>query len=117
VIHVVNFGNVTFRGWQNITVNIPTNINQTRWTVSEPKERAKALGVDLSDKPQIRDEPAYPSLHFVKFRLWTQPVERVDNFYIYFKQLKILTDVYEALFDGSDLADPNNIQKYWAEKK
>jgi len=40
----------------------------------------------------------------------------VDNFYIYFKQLKILTDTNEALFDGSDLQDPNKIKKLWAEK-
>ena len=115
VIHVVRFGdNLAFRGWRNISVNIPTNIPQSRWTTSEPVKRAMELGLDLSEHPQLRDEPAYPSLHFVKFRLWTQPVERVDNFYVYFKQFSILTDVFEALFDGSDLADPLNVQRLWA---
>jgi len=117
VIHVLPFGDVSYRGWKNLYVNIPGNINQTTWTQSEPLERAEQLNIDLSDKPQIRDEPAYPSLHFIKFRLWTQPVERVDSFYIYFKQLKILTDTNEALFDGSDLNDPNKIKKLWADKK
>jgi hypothetical protein len=114
VIHVLNFGSVYFKGWRNMSVNVPGNINQMVWTESEPLLRGKELGLNVSDNPQFRDEPAYPSLHFVKFRLWTQPVERVENFYIYFKQLKILTDINEALFDGWDLADPNNIQKFWS---
>jgi hypothetical protein len=116
VIHILNFGSIYFRGWQNMSINIPTNLNQTVWTESEPIKRAREIGKDLSDNPQIRDEPTYPSLHFVKFRLWTQPVERVDNFYVYFKQLKILTDINEALFDGSDLADPLNVIKLWSDK-
>jgi len=116
VVHILNFGSTYFLGWKNMSVNIPTNLNQTVWTESEPLRRAKELGKNISDKPQIKDEPTYPSLHFVKFRLWTQPVERVDNFYIYFKQLKILTDINEALFDGSDLADPENVQKLWNNK-
>jgi len=116
VVHILYFGSVYFKGWQNISVNIPTNLNQTVWTESEPIRRAREIGKDIGDQPQIRDEPTYPSLHFVKFRLWTQPPERVDNFYIYFKQLKILTDINEALFDGSDLADPLNIQRLWADK-
>jgi hypothetical protein len=116
VVHIINFGSTYFLGWKNMSVNIPTNINQAVWTESEPEKRAKELGKSIADKPQIRDEPSYPSLHFIKFRLWTQPVERVDNFYIYFKQLKILTDINEALFDGSDLADFKNVQKLWDNK-
>jgi hypothetical protein len=116
VIHVINMGNVTYRGWRNLSITIPGNLNQTVWTQSEPLQRASDIGLDLSEKPQIRDEPAYPSLHFIKFRLWTQPVERVDNFFVYLKQMKILTDTNEALYDGSDLNDPNNIKKLWAEK-
>jgi hypothetical protein len=115
VVHILNFGSTYFRGWQNMSVSIPGNLNQSVWVESEPLKRARELGIDLSDNVQIRDEPTYPSLHFVKFRLWTQPVERVDNFYIYFKQLKILTDINEALFDGSDLADPLNIRRLWSE--
>jgi len=114
VIHVLKLGNINFRGWRNMSVNIPTNIPQFTWVDSEPVVRAKEAGVDLSDKPQVNDEPAYPSLHFIKFRLWTQPVERVDNFHVYFKQLRILTDIFEALFDGSDLADPQNIKQIWS---
>jgi hypothetical protein len=55
-------------------------------------------------------------MHFVKFRVWTQPRERVDNFYFYFKQFKILTDIFESLFDGDELADPDLIPQLWAKQ-
>jgi len=91
VVHALKLGDITYAGWKNLRVNIPTNIRQSR-----------------------RILPAYTGLHFVKFRIWTQPVERVDNFYIYFKQLKVLTDMFESLFDGNDLADPQNVERLWA---
>jgi hypothetical protein len=91
VIHPIRFGDIAYTGWRNLKVNVPTNIPQAR-----------------------RILPAYAGLKFVKFRIWTQPAERVDNFYIYFKQLKVLTDTFEGLFDGNDLADPDNVQRIWA---
>ncbi|MCL2721229.1 MAG: flagellar filament outer layer protein FlaA [Treponema sp.] len=90
VVHSVRLGDISYPGWRNLRVNIPTNIVQARRTL-----------------------PAYAGLSFVKFRVWTQPVERVDNFYIYFKQLKILTDMFESLFDGNDLADPAYVDSLW----
>ena len=91
VIHTLRLGDISYAGWRNLRVNIPTNIPQAR-----------------------RILPSYAGLQFVKFRIWTQPVERVDNFYIYFKQLKVLTDMFESLFDGNDLADPQNVERLWA---
>ena len=91
VVHTLRLGNISYTGWRNLQVNVPSHIPQSR-----------------------RVLPAHAGLYFVKFRIWTQPTERVDNFYIYFKQLKILTDVFEALFDGNDLADPQNVERLWA---
>jgi hypothetical protein len=91
VIHSLYMGNIAFAGWRNLNVNVPTNIPQAR-----------------------RILPSYAGLTFVKFRIWTQPDERVDNFYIYFKQLKVLTDMFENLFDGNDLADPGHVQRLWS---
>jgi len=91
VVHTLRLGDITFPGWRNLRVNIPTNIIQSRRTL-----------------------PSYAGLTFVKFRIWTQPVERVDNFYIYFKQLKILTDMFEPLFDGNDLANPDHVERLWS---
>jgi len=92
VVHTLNMGNIAHTGWKNMRVNVPGTIPQSK-----------------------RILPAYAGLTLVKFRIWTQPAERVDNFYIYFKQLKVLTDVFEALFDGNDLADPKHVEKIWAE--
>jgi len=91
VIHSIRLGDIAYIGWRNLRVNVPTNITQARKTL-----------------------PAYAGLTFVKFRIWTQPMEKVDNFYIYFKQLKVLTDMFEGLFDGNDLADPTNVERLWS---
>jgi len=91
VVYGIKFGDIAYIGWRNLQVDLPKNIIQSRRTL-----------------------PAYAGLTFVKFRIWTQPVERVDDFYIYFKQFKILTDMFDPLFDGNDLADPDHVQKLWA---
>ena len=91
VVHTLRLGDIAYAGWRNLRVNIPTNIVQARRTL-----------------------PSYAGLTFVKFRIWTQPIERVDDFYIYFKQLKVLTDMFEGLFDGNNLADPDNVGRLWS---
>ena len=91
VVHTLRLGDIAYPGWRNLRVNVPGSIPQSK-----------------------RILPAYTGLTFVKFRLWTQPVERVDNFFVYFKQLRVLTDTYEALFDGNDLADPQHVDQLWA---
>jgi len=90
VIHTLKLGDITFSGWNNLRIELPTAI---------PQEK--------------RLLPSYAGLRFVKFRIWSTPTERVDNFFIYLKQLRILTDIFEPLFDGSDLADPSHVQELW----
>jgi hypothetical protein len=92
VVHPLHMGSLAYQGWRNLRVRIPTNIPQSK-----------------------RILPRYAGLSFVKFRIWTTPMERVDNFYVYFNQMKILTDIFETLFDGDELADPNNVQELWAQ--
>jgi hypothetical protein len=91
VVHSLRLGDIAYIGWRNLRVNVPSGITQARKTL-----------------------PSYAGLSFVKFRIWTQPTEKVDNFYIYFKQLKVLTDMFEGLFDGNDLADPTNVERLWS---
>jgi len=91
VVHTLRLGDITYAGWKNLSVNVPGNIPQGK-----------------------RILPAYAGLTFVKFRIWTTPSERVSNFYIYFKQFKVLTDIFENLFDGNDLADPQHVDQLWA---
>ena len=92
VVHRIPMGSLGFQGWRNMRARIPNHIPQTR-----------------------RVLPRYAGLSFVKFRIWTTPMERVDNFFVYFNQLKILTDTFETLFDGSDLADPDRVQELWGQ--
>jgi len=91
VVHTLRLGDIAYTGWRSLRVNIPTSIPQSK-----------------------RILPAYTGLTFVKFRLWTQPPEKVDNFFVYFKQIRVLTDTFEALFDGNDLADPKHVEQLWA---
>jgi len=91
VVHSLRLGDLAYIGWRNLSVNIPSTIAQSRRTL-----------------------PALQALKFVKFRIWTTPSERVDNFYVYFNQLKIWTDMFESLYDGNELADPAEIERLWS---
>ena len=91
IVHRIDFGSIAYAGWRNIWASIPNNIPQTR-----------------------RLLPYYAPLQFVKFRVWTQPHEDVNNFYIYFNRFNILTDIGEQLIDGSELADPDIIPQLWS---
>ena len=92
IVHRIQFpGNLAYAGWRNLRVNIPNHIRQSK-----------------------RVLPNYAQMQFVKFRIWTQPIERVNNFYIYFNQFKILTDTFATYFDGDDLADPDIVPGLWA---
>ncbi len=91
VVHLINMGDLTFQGWQNMQISLPSTIPQSRRTL-----------------------PRRQGITFVKFRIWTRPSERVDDFQIYFDQLKVLTDMFESRFDGDTLADPEQVQELWS---
>ena len=93
VVHTIRLGDLSFLGWKNLRVRIPTSIPQSK-----------------------RIPPKLAGLSFVKFRIWTTPLERVDNFYVYMDHFKILTDTFESLFDGDELADPDRVQELWASR-
>ena len=40
---------------------------------------------------------------FVTFRIRTQPTENVDDFYVFFDELKALTNTRTASYDGFEL--------------
>jgi hypothetical protein len=103
VIHVLHLGNMGFQGWRNLRTWIPSNIPQRNRILPD---LTKDTFVDAPDKTSIY-------LKFVKFRVWTTPAERVDNFYMYFDQFKVLTDTFESLYDGDELNDPEHIQDLW----
>lgn len=91
MVHVLKLGDLNFKGWKNLKVEIPGGIPQ-----------------------DVQYVPARKGLELVKIVLWTRPEEKVDGFYVYLDHIKILTDMFENPFDGSDLADPEKVGKLWA---
>jgi len=91
VVHIIRMGSLAYTGWRNLRAHIPSHISQAK-----------------------RVLPNLAQLRFIKFRIWTQPSEQVNNFYIYFKHFKVLTDVFESTFDGDELADPDLLPQLWA---
>jgi hypothetical protein len=91
VVHIIQMGDVYHTGWKNLRANVPNHIAQAK-----------------------RVLPRLAGLTFVKFRIWTRPIERVADFFLYVKQFKILTDMFESYYDGDDLADPERVQELWA---
>lgn len=79
-VHSVPVGLVKHEGWRNMSVTIPTNIQQASPYLSGIQQ-----------------------MSFVAFRLRTRPTERVDAFYIFFDQFKALTDTYLPSYDGFEL--------------
>ena len=101
VIRTVDMGSLAYEGWKNLRVRIPSNFSQTK----------KVL-------------PNYTPLRFIKFRIWTSPTEIVDQpdlrfpnrktgVYIYFDNLRILTDMFEAPYDGRELEDIKRTDELW----
>ncbi|GHU17502.1 membrane protein [Spirochaetia bacterium] len=91
IVHVLNLGSINHTGWKNLRVNVPTSVPQSK-----------------------RVLPSHGDLTFVKFRINTMPTERVDNFYVYFDHFKIQTDLFETLYDGNELDDPETVQEFWS---
>ncbi|MDR0550983.1 MAG: flagellar filament outer layer protein FlaA [Spirochaetaceae bacterium] len=107
VIHTVPVGNLNYLGWRNLRATIPPSIPMVATVIPRSTHAST----------------------FVKFRLWTDPRERtyvdvkrdgrgqVTNivpFYVYLSNVKVLTDVYETVYDGDDLSYPKNTEKLWA---
>lgn len=78
----LNAGSLMFNGWRNIVVNVPGSIPQ---------------------RSRLRN--GRKNLTFVGFRVRSSVHEAVDNYVIYFDQLKYTTNTLSDIFDGYDLRD------------
>ena len=90
IIHVVPLGSIRHIGWKNLNATIPGSIPQT-WQYI-PKHRPLVI---------------------TKLVLWTRPEEKVDDFYMYIDQLKVLTDLFESRYDGDNLSEVEKLQEVW----
>jgi len=91
MIHTLYAGDLTYSGWRNLKVEIPSGIPQ-----------------------EVPSNPSRRGIELVKLVLWTYPDEIVVPFDIYFDQIKVLTDMFESPYDGSTLADPKRSADLWA---
>lgn len=91
VNHRLEMGRLDFNGWENMLLKLPNTIPQSR-----------------------KYYPKFRALKLTKFVIRTAPTEKVDNYYVYFDHLKVLTDVHETLFDGSELTNDEVIEEIWA---
>jgi len=82
IVHKLSMGSLHFIGWRNLSIVIPKQIPQ-----------------------YIRYLPMEKPLSLVRFVIWTEPTERVDDYICYFDHLKVLTDMYRERYDGDVLAD------------
>lgn len=120
IVHTLNMGMIDHHGWKNVRFNIPDNIPQSKHTV-----------------------PRFEGLKLVKFRIWTTPTEVTavigddENpmqlqtpdskkeeqpiskaIFVYIDQIKVLTDTYETLYDGDQLANMDAVKKMdWSSEK
>ena len=81
-VHVLPCGNMRFNGWKNIIVKIPGWINQ---------------------RSRLRSGPQ--TMSFIGFRVRSDPAEFVDDFTIYFDQLKYMSNSLSFIFDGYELKE------------
>jgi hypothetical protein len=110
MIYTIPVGALNFKGWKNLRAAIP-NALQSR--LAAPRLPAPTAG-DFK-VPVMRSVPQKDRQFatFVKFRIWTSPEERVDSFYTYFDNIKVLTDNFEAVYDGDDLATIHKTRELW----
>ncbi len=81
-VHVLQAGSLAFNGWKNIVVNIPG------W---------------LQQHSHLRSGPE--NMTFVGFRVRSDAEEYVDNYVIFFDQMKYTTNSLSFIFDGYEMKD------------
>ncbi len=79
-VNVLRATDLSFNGWRNVIVNIPSSIRQ---------------------QSRLRSGPQ--NLTVVGFRVRSDPSEYVDDFMIFFDQLKYTSHTLNNIFDGFEL--------------
>lgn len=81
-VHILPAGNLRFQGWRNLVVNVPG------WMVQHSA---------------LRSGPE--SLTFVGYRIRSDAEEYVDNYVIFFDQIKYTSNSLSFIYDGYELKD------------
>ncbi|HUX51799.1 MAG TPA: flagellar filament outer layer protein FlaA [Spirochaetia bacterium] len=91
IVHVLRLGSLDYRGWEDLTVGVPSSIPQS-----------------------VTYIPSTKGLKLLKFVIWSTPNTPVDDFYTYINQIKVITDTFESPWDGETLANPSYVDKLWS---
>lgn len=79
-VHILKFGSMNFVGWRPLKAEIPPYVPQA-----------------------IESYPQTKVLKIMRFVMRSTPDANIEDTYVFIDQIKVLTDVYEVNFDGSDL--------------
>ncbi len=79
-VHILKMGSLNFVGWRTMKAYIPENVPQE--TNSYPQTRVTKI---------------------VRFVVRAKPEAGTEDVYLFFDQIKVLTDTFEVNFDGQNL--------------
>ncbi len=81
-VHVIKAGNLAFSGWKNLVIKVPTWMRQ---------------------RSRLRSGPE--TLTFLGFRVRTDKEEYVDDFRVFFDQIRYASYTLSDIYDGYYLSD------------
>ena len=91
-VHVLHLGSINFIGWRPMIVNIPI-------TVPIPPKALPQVNIIRLTELVLRSRTDSPYIR-----------EMISDTYVFFDQIKVLTDMYESFFEGLDLYKEFEVQ-------